>query len=62
MMKMFILCFRAPRELDGHQGDTLGRDGVQREVSGMTLVGQPKGEDMAAACYQEDCNHGQSSQ
>lgn len=34
MMKMFILCFRAPRELDGHQGDTLGRDGVQREVSG----------------------------
>lgn len=59
-IRLFWFFFRAPRELDGHQGDAAGRNGVQCEVSGYDFGWPAERRRHGSSCHQEDCYHGQS--
>lgn len=61
MVEKCLFCvFRAPGELDGHEGDAAGRNGVQCEVSGHDFSRPAERRRHGGSCHQEDCYHGQS--
>lgn len=51
---------RAPRELDGHQGDSAGGDGVQCEVPGYDSGGPAQRRGHGFSCHSQNCCHGES--
>lgn len=63
LMITYVMSFcvtRATRELDGHQGDSAGGDGVQCEVPRYDSCGPAQRRGHGLGCHSQNCCHGKS--